>query len=112
MSSGNDDDNEVGIAYTTNEEYPNHLNRSDIRSLKTTNPVEYLEFVAAQEQYAPKNLSLHQDSLLSQRGQFSQPPQNQYIRSRQASTDVHYVMSPNDNPQQTLTNDSNNNDYH
>src|SRR5947209_7486142 len=64
MSSGNDSDNGIGIAYTTNEEYPNHLNRNDIRSLSTSNPVEYLEFVAAQEQYAPRNLSLHQDSLL------------------------------------------------
>ncbi|RGB32106.1 hypothetical protein C1646_707446 [Rhizophagus diaphanus] len=105
-NNNNDDDNgesdnEMGRAYSTSEEFSKHLNRNNVRS--TTNPVEYLEFVAAQEQYAPKNLSLHQDSLPS--SSQLQPTNEQFIHIKQApSSNVHYFISPDDNPQQNLTN--------
>lgn len=106
FSNNNDDDNgesdnEMGRAYSTSEEFSKHLSRNNMRS--TTNPVEYLEFVATQEQYAPKNLSLHQDSLPS--SSQLQPTNEQFIHIKQApSANVHYVISPDDIPQQNLTN--------
>ncbi|GES91244.1 hypothetical protein GLOIN_2v1719676 [Rhizophagus clarus] len=85
----------MGRAYSTHEEFSKHLSRNNVRS--TTNPVEYLEYVAAQEQYAPKNLSLHQDSLILQ------PTNEQFIHVKQApSANVHYVISPDDNSHQNL----------
>ncbi|RIA90513.1 hypothetical protein C1645_769727 [Glomus cerebriforme] len=107
-SNNNNDDNDgMGRAYSTNEEFSKHLSKNSVRS--TTNPVEYLEFLATQEQYAPKNLSFHQDSLPlpSQSQQQQLPTKEQFIQIKQVPS--HYITFSNDNPQQNLTNTLNNN---
>ncbi|CAI2175823.1 15841_t:CDS:2 [Funneliformis geosporum] len=101
--SRNDDDGEgeMGMAYTTDEvDYLNHFSNNnptinnENRNFATKNPVEYLEFLATQEPYSPKNLSLNQDSF-HQPLQFQQKEQIIGIRGGPTLSNAHYVINYN-----------------